>query len=108
VLSLITRNIGTAENPDRVYLQPGKVDAAQAARGAHPRFVVRRRELLRIRVDNQDQFIHSFTFAKSRVNLDAWEGTVSAATFKAPTSPGTYQFYCRYRKIGMSGTLVVR
>jgi Cupredoxin-like domain len=108
VLSLVTRNIGTAQNPDRVYLQPGKVDAAQAARGAHPRYVVRRRELLRIRVDNQDQFIHSFTFAKARVNLDAWEGTVSAATFKAPTTPGTYQFYCRYRKIGMSGTLVVR
>ncbi|HEY2959333.1 MAG TPA: cupredoxin domain-containing protein [Actinomycetota bacterium] len=108
VLSLVTRDIGTPQTPDRVYLQPGKVDAAQAARGAHPRFVVRRGELLRMRVDNQDQFIHSFTFAKSRVNLDAWEGTVSAATFKAPTAPGTYQFYCRYRKVGMSGTLVVR
>jgi plastocyanin len=108
VLSLVTRNIGTAQNPDRVYLQPGKVDAAQARQGAHPEFVVRRGQLLRMRVDNQDQFIHSFTFAKSRVNLDAWEGTVSATTFKAPTAPGTYQFYCRYRKIGMSGTLVVR
>jgi plastocyanin len=108
VLSLITRNIGTAQNPDRVYLQPGKVDAAQAGQGAHPQFVVRRGQLLRMRVDNQDQFIHSFTFAKSRVNLDAWEGTVSATSFKAPSAPGTYQFYCRYRRIGMSGTLVVR
>ena len=108
VLSLVTRNIGTAQNADRVYLQPGKVDADQARQGAHPEFVVRRGQLLRMRVDNQDQFIHSFTFAKSRVNLDAWEGTVSATTFKAPTAPGTYQFYCRYRKLGMSGTLVVR
>lgn len=108
VLSLITRNIGTEQNPDRVYLQPGRVNAAQAAQGAHPQFVVRRGQLLRMRVDNQDQFIHSFTFAKARVNLDAWEGTVSAATFKAPTTPGTYQFYCRYRKVGMAGTLVVK
>lgn len=108
VLELITRNIGTEQNPDRVYLQHGVVGVPQALQGRHPQFVVRRGELIRMRVNNQDQFIHSFTFAKSRVNLDAWEGTTSSATFRAPTTPGTYQFYCRYRKIGMSGTLVVR
>jgi hypothetical protein len=108
VLSLITRNIGTEQNPDRVYLQHGAVDIADARQGRRPQFVVRRGQLLKMRVDNQDRFIHSFTFAKARVNLDAWEGTVSSATFKAPTTPGTYQFYCRYRKLGMSGTLVVR
>ena len=108
VLSLITRNIGTEQNPDRVYLQQGAVDVTQARQGRHPQFVVRRGELIRMRVDNQDRFIHSFTFAKAKVNLDAWEGTTSSATFRAPTTPGTYQFYCRYRKLGMSGTLVVR
>jgi hypothetical protein len=109
VLKLITRNIQTEANPNRVYLVPGLVDPGQARHGARPSFVVRPGEPLRMRVDNQDQYVHSFTFAKSRVNLDAWEGEVStSATFRAPTRPGTYQFYCRYRKVGMSGTLVVR
>jgi plastocyanin len=92
-----------------VYLVPGQVDPGQARHGVRPSFVVRPGEALRMRVDNQDQYVHSFTFAKSRVNLDAWEDEVSTtATFRAPTTPGTYQFYCRYRKVGMSGTLVVR
>ncbi len=108
VLTLITRNIRTETNPNRVYLAPGQVNAAQARYGKRPAFVVRPGEALRIRVDNQDRYIHSFTFAKVRVNLDAWEGTVSVATFKAPSTAGTYEFYCRYRKVGMSGTLVVR
>jgi hypothetical protein len=108
VLNLITRNIGTEQNPDRVYLQRGAVGIADARQGRHPQFVVRRGQLLKMRVDNQDRFIHSFTFAKARVNLDAWEGTITSATFKAPSTPGTYQFYCRYRKLGMSGTLVVQ
>jgi hypothetical protein len=108
VLSLITKNIGTEQNPDRVYLQRGAVGVAEARQGRHPQFVVRRGELLKMRVDNQDRLIHSFTFGKARVNLDAWEGAVSSTTFRAPSAPGTYQFYCRYRKIGMSGTLVVR
>ena len=108
VLDLITRNVGTEQNPDRVYLQRGVVGVAQALQGRHPQFVVRRGEVLKMRVDNQDRLLHSFTFGKARVNLDAWEGTISSATFHAPTTPGTYQFYCRYRKIGMSGTLVVQ
>jgi len=108
VLTLITRNIRTEADPNRVYLVPGQVTAALAHDGKRPQFVARPGEALRVRVDNQDRYIHSFTFAKARVNLDAWEGTVSAATFRAPSTAGTYQFYCRYRKVGMSGTLVVR
>jgi len=108
VLRLSTDNIGTEAHPNRVYLTPGQVDAAQAGKGRRPEFVVRPGEALRVRVANQDRYIHSFTFAKARVNLDIFEGTVGSATFKAPTAPGTYQFYCRYRKVGMSGTLVVR
>jgi plastocyanin len=107
-LRLVTRNIRSEANPNRVYLAPGQVGVAQARRGQHPVFRARPGERLRIRVDNQDQLIHSFTFAPARLNLDAWEGAVTARTFKAPKKPGTYQFYCRYRKVGMAGTLVVR
>jgi plastocyanin len=108
VLRLVTRNLQTEASPNRVYLAPGQVSAEQAARGRRPRFVVRAGEALTVRVANQDLYLHSFTFAKARVNLDIWEGTTDSATFDAPTTPGTYQFYCRYRKVGMSGTLVVR
>jgi len=108
VLTLVTRNIRTETDPNRVYLAPGQVNVSQARYGKRPAFVVRPGEALRIRVDNQDRFIHSFTFAKARVNLDAWEGAVSTATFNAPRAAGIYEFYCRYRKVGMSGTLVVR
>jgi plastocyanin len=107
-LRLVTRNIQSEANPNRVYLAPGQVGVAQARRGQHPVFRARPGERLRIRVDNQDQLIHSFTFAPAKLNLDAWEGAVTARTFKAPKKPGTYQFYCRYRKVGMAGTLVVR
>jgi hypothetical protein len=107
-LRLVTRNIQSEANPNRVYLAPGQVGVTQARRGQQPVFRVRRGERLRIRVDNQDQLIHSFTFAPAKLNLDAWEGAVTARIFKAPSKPGTYQFYCRYRKVGMAGTLVVR
>jgi plastocyanin len=107
-LRLVTRNLGSEAAPNRVYLAPGQLGAEAALAGRHPSFVVRPGERLRVQVDNQDRYIHSFTFAKARVNLDVWEGTTGSATFKAPASPGRYQFYCRYRRIGMSGTLVVR
>jgi plastocyanin len=107
-LRLVTRNIRSEANPNRVYLAPGQVGVAQARRGQHPVFRARPGERLRVRVDNQDRLIHSFTFAPAKLNLDAWEGAVTARTFKAPRKPGTYQFYCRYRKVGMAGTLVVR
>jgi plastocyanin len=108
VLRLITRNIQTEANPNRVFLAPGKVDAEQARHGRRPQFVVRPGESLQVRVDNQDRYVHSFTFAKARVNLDIFEGTADSVRFDAPAAAGTYQFYCRYRKVGMSGTLVVR
>jgi Cupredoxin-like domain len=107
VLNLVTRNVQTESNPNRVYLAPGQVNADQAGRGRRPQFAVRPGQRLQARVANQDRVIHSFTFAPARVNLDAWEGTVSTVTFAAPRAPGRYEFYCRYRKIGMSGTLVV-
>jgi plastocyanin len=107
-LRLITRNIGTEANPNRVYLAPGQIGVQEALQSRHPSFAVRAGERLRVRVDNQDQFLHSFTFSKARVNLDVWEGTAESVTFEAPDAPGRYQFYCRYRRIGMAGTLVVR
>jgi plastocyanin len=106
-LKLLTRNVQTEANPDRVYLAPGQVDADQARRGRRPQFVVRPGQRLQVQVANQDRVIHSFTFAPARVNLDAWEGAVSTVTFTVPKAPGRYEFYCRYRKVGMSGTLVV-
>jgi plastocyanin len=99
--NLITKNLGTEANPDRVYVAAGQP-------GTHPRFVAQPGERISIQVNNRDTVIHSFTFDQARVNLDAWAGKVSTEAFLAPKKPGKYTFYCRYRKVGMSGTLVVR
>lgn len=94
VLKLTTKHLA--------YLAPGQA-------GTQPRFVVRPGERLRMRVDNKDAYKHSFTFAPSRVDLDAREHTVSVTgPFRAPTNPGTYSFYCKYRYTGMDGRIIVR
>jgi plastocyanin len=94
VLTLITK--------DLAYLAPGQA-------GTQPSFVVRPGERLRMRVDNKDAYTHSFTFAPSKVDLDAGEHTVSVTgPFRAPTKAGTYSFYCKYRYTGMDGRIIVR
>jgi hypothetical protein len=93
VLTLITKHLA--------YLAPGQA-------GTQPRFVVRPGERLRMRVDNKDAYRHSFTFAPSKVDLDAGEHTVSVTgPFRAPTKAGTYSFYCKYRYTGMDGRIIV-
>ena len=93
VLTLITK--------DLAYLAPGRA-------GTQPSFVVRPGERLRMRVDNKDAYKHSFTFAPSKVDLDAGEHAVSVTgPFRAPTNPGTYSFYCKYRYTGMDGRIIV-
>jgi heme/copper-type cytochrome/quinol oxidase subunit 2 len=99
---LVTKNLGTEQTPNRVYLATGQA-------GTHPKFVARPGELIRIQVDNKDTVLHSLTLDPAEVNLDAWAGKISLTeAFRAPRRPGTYTYYCRYRKAGMSGTLVVR
>ena len=94
VLTLITKHLA--------YLAPGQA-------GTQPSFVVRPGERLRMRVDNKDAYKHSFTFAPSKVDLDAGEHTVSVTgPFRAPTKAGTYSFYCKYRYTGMDGRIIVR
>ena len=94
VLTLITK--------DLAYLAPGQA-------GTQPRFVVRPGERLRMRVDNKDASKHSFTFAPSKVDLDAGEHSVSVTgPFRAPTKAGTYSFYCKDRDTGMDGRIIVR
>jgi plastocyanin len=103
ITDTLTKNLGTEQAPNRVYLAAGQAGTH------HPRFVARPGELVRIAVNNQDNVLHSLTLDPAEVNLDAWAGKVSLTEpFRAPTRPGTYTFYCRYRKAGMSGTLVVR
>jgi hypothetical protein len=93
VLTLITK--------DLAYLAPGQA-------GTQPSFVVRPGEPLRMRIDNKDAYRHSFTFAPSKVDLDAGEHTASVTgPFRAPTKAGTYSFYCKYRYTGMDGRIIV-
>jgi heme/copper-type cytochrome/quinol oxidase subunit 2 len=100
--TLITRNLGSDQDPNRVYKAVGQ------GRTTEPRFVVHAGERVRLRLLNRDNVVHSFTIDAARVNLDIFAHTSEAATFRAPLKAGTYSFYCRYRKVGMNGTLVVR
>jgi plastocyanin len=98
---LVTKNLGSEQAPDRVYVAAGQP-------GTHPRFQARPGELVRIAVNNKDNVLHSLTLDPAEVNLDAWAGKVSLTVpFRAPRKLGSYTYYCRYRKAGMSGTLVV-
>jgi plastocyanin len=100
--TLITKNLGTDQDPNRVFNAVGQ-------RGTtNPRFTVRAGERLRIKLINRDNVVHSFTADRARTNTDVFAGDSTTATFRAPLKPGTYSFYCRYRKVGMNGTLVVR
>jgi hypothetical protein len=111
VLKFITKNVGTEANPNRVYLVPGQPGVH------HPRIVVRPGERIQIRVDNQDDREHTWTFPGGRLTVQAYEedplrppltSISTSKPFLAPTKPGIYRFYCRYRKLGMDGALVVR
>jgi heme/copper-type cytochrome/quinol oxidase subunit 2 len=100
--TLIARSKGTDPYSNRVF------NAAGQGSSTAPRFVARAGEPIRIRVINRDSVQHSFTMDAARINVDVPAHTSEAATFTAPMRAGTYSFYCRYRKPGMNGTLVVR
>lgn len=100
--TLITKNKGSDQDPNRVYNAVGQGSTTE------PRFVVRAGERVRVKLLNRDNVVHSFTIDPARVNIDIFAHTSETATFRAPLKPGKYSFYCRYRKVGMNGTLVVR
>lgn len=100
--TLITKNLGSDQDPNRVYNAVGQGGTTE------PRFVVRAGERLRIKVVNRDNVVHTFTSDAARTNVEVFAHSAEAATFQAPLKPGTYSFYCRYRQVGMNGTLVVR
>ncbi|MFF0813608.1 cupredoxin domain-containing protein [Rhodococcus sp. NPDC003318] len=59
-----------------------------------------------VSIDNQDGVEHSVTSDTAGAFDEDVDGN-STATFRAPTTPGTYPFHCRYHP-EMTGTLVVQ
>ena len=100
--TLITKNLGTDQDPNRVF------NAVGQGSSTNPKFTARAGERLRIKLINRDNIVHSFTADGARTNTDVFASDSTTATFRAPLKPGTYPFYCRYRQLGMNGTLVVR
>jgi hypothetical protein len=87
--------------PRRVYQVPGQP-------GTQPGFLVRPGQRLRVRVDNQDAFVHRFTLPQAGLDLAAWPGTTATSTeVRAPTTPGIYPFFCPFAQATMNGRLVV-
>ena len=58
-----------------------------------------------VTIDNRDGAEHSVTSDMAGAFDEDVDGN-AAATFRAPTTPGTYRFHCRYHP-QMVGTLVV-
>ena len=57
---------------------------------------------------NEGKTEHNFSVTEASVSTDAENGDTKKVTFTAPSSPGSYQFFCKYHKArGMTGTLTV-
>jgi heme/copper-type cytochrome/quinol oxidase subunit 2 len=100
--TLITRNKGSDQQPNRVFNAVGQGSTTE------PRFVVPAGQRVQLKLLNRDNVVHSFTVNAARINVDVFAHSSEAVTFRTPLKPGTYAFYCRYRKVGMNGTLAVR
>ena len=59
-----------------------------------------------IEFTNEDDTVHSFTIDEADVDEDA-DGGASATVDLGAMEAGTYDFYCKYHKDSMTGTLEV-
>jgi plastocyanin len=52
---------------------------------------------------------HNFSITSLKVNQDLEKGKSATATFTAPSTPGTIEYFCEYHRDsnGMKGTLTV-
>jgi plastocyanin len=90
------------EAPSRIYEAPGQREPQQ------PRFLVGPGQRFQVRIDNRDRYVHTFILAEADLDLVARQSkTVTVRNVRAPTTPGTYRFYCRYVPATMNGQLVV-
>jgi plastocyanin len=58
---------------------------------------------------NEGKVEHNFSLSEASVDKDLEPGKTVTVTFTAPSSAGTYQFFCKYHKASsnMVGTLAV-
>jgi hypothetical protein len=78
-----------------------------------PQLVVHPGERVKVIVQNRDRIEHSFTFEQGRVSEDnIFSGTTKTVEFTVPRRPPPkdhpYQYYCRWRALGMDGPFVVQ
>ena len=59
-----------------------------------------------IELVNEGDTVHSFTVDDAGIDVDA-DGGESATVDVGDAEPGSYEFYCKYHKDSMTGTLEV-
>ena len=59
-----------------------------------------------IQLTNEDDAEHSFTADDAGIDIDA-DGGQSVTVEVGDAEPGTYDFYCKYHKDSMTGTLEI-
>ena len=78
-----------------------------------PQLVVHPGERVKVIVQNRDRIEHSFTFEQGRVSEDnIFSGMTKTVEFTVPRRPPPkdhpYQYYCRWRALGMDGPFDVQ
>lgn len=56
---------------------------------------------------NNGSALHSFTVPDFDVEVEAEGGTSASVTFVTPTTPGAYEFFCKYHPEDMTGALTI-
>ncbi|MEA2435122.1 MAG: hypothetical protein QOG54_2579 [Actinomycetota bacterium] len=60
-----------------------------------------------INFTNNGENLHSFTVDDFNLEIEANSGESVSSTFTAPTTPGAYDFYCKYHPDDMQGTISI-
>ncbi|HWC14194.1 MAG TPA: cupredoxin domain-containing protein [Actinomycetota bacterium] len=56
---------------------------------------------------NNGSALHSFTVTDFDVEVEAEGATSASVTFVTPTTPGAYEFFCKYHPEDMTGALTI-
>jgi hypothetical protein len=77
-----------------------------------PELAVRLGERVKVIVQNRDRIEHTFTFEDAEVTVDVFKRKTKTVEFTVPSKPAPkddpFQYYCRFRQLGMDGPFVVR
>jgi hypothetical protein len=107
-------DVDPRKNVRRIAQVPVRQILDHPSRSWHPapELVVRLGERVKVIVQNRDKIEHTFTFEDAEVSEDVFKRKTKTVEFTVPSKPAPkndpFQYYCRFRQLGMDGPFVVR